>query len=293
MLIGNRRDVMKLNKPGTLFLRAVGALLFVSIYSQNAYGLSITIDGVTLTPALGQTSINLEGTFGAPQPGLIEGLRIEPSSPGVTPRAFFVDFPNFKLLGMTDFALVGPRSSNPFLYPFNSHTITIEHTFSPFGTSVTGLAGVGMNGSYSNVNRFVIGGELRVAGLLNGNQINGVVQNNNFTPPLFIGGANQLIYHPADDIRFRVGDLPNHSCDNIIGNPTQFSCNVRELVFLQAGSPLTFRGDINVSFVNPDRFVFPGSIDFSFEVIPEPSSLLLFGSGLIGLRFLRKTKNDE
>lgn len=263
-------------------------LLLLTIGPQSGDCLSITIDGVTLTPGPGADFINLQGTFGAPQPGLLEGLRIEPSAPGVTPLLFVRDTPTSKALGMTDFSLAGPRPSNPAFYPFNSHLITVEHTFSPFAVNVLGSAFVGMGGSYGNEgNRFVIGGELRTAGFLNANQINGLVVNGAFTPPVFIPNGSELVYHPADDIRFRGADLPNHSCDNIIGAPPQFSCAVSELMFLPAGTPLRFQGQINLTFVDPDRFSFPGSIDSSVSVVPEPTTLLLFGTTAAGLGLAR------
>jgi len=42
----------------------------------------ITINGQTLSTGPGQNTIDLQGTYGLPQPGLASGLEIAPSSPG-------------------------------------------------------------------------------------------------------------------------------------------------------------------------------------------------------------------
>ncbi|WP_135465976.1 hypothetical protein [Crenalkalicoccus roseus] len=94
------------------------ALIPALLVPRAAPGLAITINGVTLTAPPGEATIPLAGTCGAPQPGL--------------PRLFVVDTPFFKGLGMTDFALVGPPSANPFFCPFNAHGILIEHDVTPF-----------------------------------------------------------------------------------------------------------------------------------------------------------------
>jgi hypothetical protein len=98
--------------------------------------------------AHGQNTIDLQGTYGLPQPGLASGLEIAPSSPGLVPTLSFIDTPFFKSLTMTNFALVGPQSTDPFFYPFNAYSITIENVFTPFPITGLARATLGMSGNY-------------------------------------------------------------------------------------------------------------------------------------------------
>lgn len=243
-----------------------------------ANGLTVTINDVVLTPPPGSNFIDLQGNFGTPQPGLLDGLRIVPSSPGATPIAFVVDTPTLKGIGLTDFAALAPRPAG-LVYPFNTHRIRVEHEFGQFTQGNVAFARLGMSGSYTNLgNPFAIGGEVRARGAVAGNQINGTGTNNNFATPRFIPGVSELIYHPADDIRLRPNPA-QHSCDNIIGQPPTFSCSVSEFVFLGTGPTFEIAAELDLTFVDQDRFNFPGSLEVT-TVIPVPPAILSLAGAL-------------
>jgi hypothetical protein len=262
----------------------------------SAQALTITINGETLTAGPGQNTIDLQGTYGVPQPGLATGLEIAPSSPGVVPTLSFTDTPTFKSLTMTNFALVGPQSTNPFFYPFNAYSITIENVFTPF--PITGLAGatLGMSGNYvPSFAFFTIGGDVVGSAAINGQQITGNGFNTAVVPisaPIFLSGVSTLSFNPIDDVCLiadctapvPVIDAGNQqfSCDNALGNPPDFACFVQQIIGITSTGALDVQLQLNVDFVDPDQFVFPGSFDFSLTV-PEPTSMMLLWTGLVCL----------
>lgn len=281
-------------------LKAVFAVILLTYLSvSDAHALTITINGETLSTGPGQNTIDLQGTYGLPQPGLASGLEIAPSSPGVVPTLSFIDTPFFKSLTMTNFALVGPQSTNPFFYPFNAYSITIENVFAPF--PITGLAAatLGMSGNYvPSFAFFTIGGDVVGSAAINGQQITGNGFNTAVVPisaPIFLSGVSTLSFNPIDDVCLiadctapvPVIDTSNQqfSCDNALGNPPDFSCFVQQIIGITPTGALDVQLQLDVDFVSPDQFVFPGSFDLSLAAVPEPPSMLLLCTGLVCLVF--------
>jgi hypothetical protein len=279
-------------------LKAVFVMILLTYLSvSDAHALSITINGVTLSAGPGQSTIDLQGTYGLPQPGLASGLEIAPSSPGVVPTLSFIDTPLFKSLSMTNFALVGPQSTNPFFYPFNAYNITIDNVFTPFPITGLAAASLGMSGNYvPSFAFFTIGGNVVGSAAINGQQITGFGFNTAVVPisnPIFLSGVSTLSFNPIDDVclvadckaLLPVIDASNQqfSCDNALGNPPNFSCFIRQIIGITSTGALDAQLQLDVAFVDPDQFVFPGSFDLSLTAVPVPAALPLFATGLVGL----------
>ena len=179
---------------------------------------------------------------------------------------------------MTNFSLVGPDS--------NRHLVTVQTTFSSLPFNAVGVPFVSMDGSYASALPFFLGGILDVNGFINGTQVAGSVTDLNLPTPLTFPNATDLIYEPANDIRFVLNPEQN-SCDTETlppaFNPNLFSCVLSGMpIFIPAQTPITALFNIDTTFAAPgDRFTFPGSLSLDLAVsVPEPSTLLLFGLGL-------------
>lgn len=248
------------------------AAALTALAAPRAEALTVTFDNVTRTAPPGVNFVPIAGEYGAPRAGFLDGLRVVPATQGVTPIAFVIDTPRLKFLGVSDFAMRGPRSANPLVYAPNRHSFSIEHEFGPLLGFNVGRGFLNMSTRYVAANRFNPGGELRVGGAIGGNRINGTGVNFNLDRPILIPGVDELIYHPADDIRVRF-NVAQHSCDTTLDRPPRSTCSVSELLSV---GPDGFRiqADGTVTFTNPDAFVFPGSIEVSAVPLPAPAALM-------------------